>query len=91
MAKIRVGEYIAKIAGGKKEFEYSGSTVEEVISCFAADNEKLKERFYPSGDGSFNKNLIIFVDGEDIRFKKHMKTDIKEDSEISIISPYAGG
>lgn len=64
-------------------------TVEDVIGTTITRYPALRERFYIKGN--FNRNLLLSLDGEDIRFLGDLKTPICDYKELSITGNIAGG
>ena len=43
------------------------------------------------GDGTVRRFVNLYVNGEDIRFLKHLETPLKAGDELSIVPAIAGG
>lgn len=70
--------------------EAEGSTVLELIENIDASYAGMKERLLDES-GQLRRFVNIYVNGEDIRFLKDLKTPVKEHEEVSIVPAIAGG
>lgn len=88
--KVRIPAPLRKITNNQTVVESEGETIEEVIESLEKKFPGLKERVCDE-TGQIRRFINIFVDGEDIRFKEGIKTQLKQNSEVSIIPAIAGG
>lgn len=89
MAFIRVPDNLNALSGDRKVIEVEGKTVKEALDGLEEQLPGIKERI--TNNGEIKHFINIFVDGEDIRFEQGLNTEIKADSEISILPAVAGG
>lgn len=90
MAKVRIPTPLRKLTNGSDEVNAAGTNIAEVIEDLEKNYPGLKERICEN-DGKLRRFVNIYLNDEDIRFKKNMETELKENDEISIIPAIAGG
>lgn len=88
--KVRIPTPLRKITNGKEEVFAQGATIKDVIEDLEKNYPGLKERICEEG-GGLRRFVNLYLNDEDIRFKKHMDTELKDSDEISIIPAIAGG
>lgn len=88
--KVRIPTPLRKITNGSDEVAAEGCNISEVIENLEANYPGLKERICEA-DGKLRRFVNIYLNDEDIRFKKNLETELKENDEISIIPAIAGG
>ena len=69
---------------------YFLTTIRAVIDDLERKYPGLKERIC-EGDGKVRRFVNIYLNDEDIRFKKNIDTELKDNDELSIIPAIAGG
>jgi len=88
--KVRIPTPLRKLTNGQDEISAEGKAVKEVIDDIERHYPGLKERIC-EGDGKLRRFVNIYVNDEDIRFKKNLETELKDNDEVSIIPAIAGG
>lgn len=89
--KVLLPSVFQKLTGGKSEVALNGCyNVSSLIEKLEADYPGFKERLYDES-GNIRRFINIFVNGEDIRFLEQEKTEIADNSEVSIIPAISGG
>jgi molybdopterin synthase sulfur carrier subunit len=88
--KVRIPTPLRKITKGLDEVTAEGNTVAEVIEDLEKNYPGLKERICEQ-DGTLRRFVNVYLNDEDIRFKKNMETELKDEDELSIIPAIAGG
>ncbi|MBI5903551.1 MAG: MoaD/ThiS family protein [Deltaproteobacteria bacterium] len=88
--KIRIPTPLRKLTNGADEVVAEGGNITEVIEDLEKNYPGLKERICES-DGKLRRFVNIYLNDEDIRFKKNMETELKDSDEVSIIPAIAGG
>lgn len=89
-AKVRIPAPLRKLTQDQSVVEVEGQTVDELLLALETRCPGIKERICDES-GNIRRFINIFVDGEDIRFKKGSKTEVKPGSEVSIVPAIAGG
>ncbi len=88
--KVRIPTPLRKITNGSDEVFAEGRNIGEIINDLEKNFPGLKERIC-EGDGKLRRFVNIYLNDEDIRFKKNLETELKENDELSIIPAIAGG
>ncbi len=88
--KVRIPTPLRKITNGSDEVTAEGRNVAELLSDLEAKFPGLKERICEP-DGKLRRFVNLYLNDEDIRFKKNMETELKDNDEVSIIPAIAGG
>ncbi len=88
--KIRIPTPLRKLTNGADEVMAEGGNITEIIEDLEKNYPGLKERICEP-DGKLRRFVNIYLNDEDIRFKKNMETELKDSDELSIIPAIAGG
>lgn len=88
--KVRIPTPLRKLTNGMDEVSAEGKTIAEIIENLERSYPGLKERIC-EGDGKLRRFVNLYLNDEDIRFKKNLETELKENDELSIIPAIAGG
>ena len=89
-AKVRIPAPLRKLTKDQATVDINGGTIEDVLSELEKNYPGIRERICDE-TGQIRRFINIFVNGEDIRFKEGIKTNIVNEAEISIIPAIAGG
>ena len=89
MAEIRIPPVLRPEAGGNRSLSVEAGTVREALDALVSQYPSLKSRIL-EGEGvpSF---LNIFVDGEDVRLREGLATQVAAGSKILLLPAVAGG
>ena len=88
--KARIPTPLRKLTGGADEVSAEGVNISEIIDDLEKNYPGLKERICEE-DGNLRRFVNIYLNDEDIRFKKNLATELGENDELSIIPAIAGG
>lgn len=88
--KVRIPTPLRKLTNGSDEVAAEGRNISEIIENLESNYPGLKERICET-DGKLRRFVNIYLNDEDIRFKKNLDTELKENDELSIIPAIAGG
>lgn len=88
--KVRIPTPLRKLTNGSDEVTAEGSNISAIIEDLEKNYPGLKERICEP-DGKLRRFVNIYLNDEDIRFKKNMETELKDSDELSIIPAIAGG
>lgn len=88
--KVRIPTPLRKLTNGSDEVSAEGRNISEIIESLESNFPGLKERICEA-DGKLRRFVNIYLNDEDIRFKKNLETELKENDELSIIPAIAGG
>jgi molybdopterin converting factor small subunit len=76
----------------KKFIIYEGNTVKEIISQFLSENkDKLDVELFDKSMKKFNSQILILLNGRNIKYLKNYKTRLKDGDELYISYALAGG
>ncbi len=89
MAKVKIPTPLLRFTGNKAFVEVSGGTVADVIEGLEKACPGIRERLLKGGE--MNRFINVYVDGEDIRFAKGLKTSVGAASEVSLVPAISGG
>ena len=90
MVQVRVPTPLRRYTAGNGAVEADGATVAARVDDLEKRYPGMKDRFCDEG-GQVRRFVNIFVNGEDIRFLKHLDTPLKSGDELSIVPAIAGG
>lgn len=88
--KVRIPSPLRKLTQNQTVVESQGSDIEAIFEDLEKKYPGIRERLC-NETGQVRRFINIFVDGEDIRSKNGIKTQVNVNSEISIIPAIAGG
>ena len=88
--KVRIPTPLRKLTNGSDEVAAAGGNISEIIEDLEKNYPGLKERICEA-DGKLRRFVNIYLNDEDIRFKKNLETELKDNDELSIIPAIAGG
>ena len=81
---------LRKFTGGAEVVELEATTVQDVIDHLEARFPGIRARLCET-TGELRRFINIYVDGEDVRFLKHLSTPVRDGAEIAIVPAIAGG
>ena len=90
MAQVRIPTPLRKYTGGAEAVQADGATVAALVADLDKRHPGIRERICDDS-GAVRRFVNIFVNGEDIRFLKHLDTPLKSGDELSIVPAIAGG
>ena len=90
MVQVRVPTPLRRYTAGNGAVEADGATVAALVDDLEKRYPGMKDRICDEG-GQVRRFVNIFVNGEDIRFLKHLETPLKAGDELSIVPAIAGG
>ena len=88
--KVRIPTPLRKITNGSDEVSVEGGNISELIENLEKSYPGMKERICEP-DGKLRRFVNLYLNDEDIRFKKNLDTELKDNDELSIIPAIAGG
>ncbi len=75
-----------------KAIEYEGKTVKDVISQFLEDyGDKLDPQILSKNKKKLDSQILILVNGRNIKYLDKYKTKLKEGDALHLSVPLAGG
>jgi len=93
MVKVKLNLLnIFQLKLNKKIIEYEGNTVGDIISKFIDENkEKLDENLITKNKKKLNPQMLILVNGRNIKYLNNYKTKLNNGDELYLSFPLAGG
>jgi molybdopterin converting factor small subunit len=89
MALVKIPPVLRGEAGGNRSLSVEAGTVGEALTALVAEYPSLKSRIL-EGDG-FPSFLNVFVDGDDVRLRAGLATEVGADSTVLLLPAVAGG
>jgi molybdopterin synthase sulfur carrier subunit len=90
MVQVRIPTPLRKHTGGAEAVDAEGGTITALVADLDRRYPGIKDRICDES-GQVRRFVNIFVNGEDIRFLKHLETTLKQGDEVSIVPAIAGG
>lgn len=87
---VKIPGPLQKLTSGKDAVVVEASTVSGVIDGLDRQFPGVKARLLDE-QGNIRRFVLVYVNGEDIRFGKEQQTPVKEGDEVSILPAIAGG
>ena len=88
---IRFYATLRPLVGGRSvDLDDPPETIGEILKRLASEYDGLQEQLFDE-DGTVRRFVAIMVDGRDIRHIEGLQSRVKEDSELDIFPPVAGG
>jgi molybdopterin converting factor small subunit len=76
----------------KKKLTYEGSTVGDIITQFVKDyKDKLDNNLLDKKKKRLHPDMVILLNGKDIKHLKKYKTSVNEGDKLFISYPISGG
>ncbi len=87
---VRVPGVMRDLVGGQPEIRVNANSVRELLAKFSAENVNFATRVM-SKSGEINRQILVHVNGEDVRFLQKLDTPLNDGDEVSIVMMIAGG
>jgi molybdopterin synthase sulfur carrier subunit len=87
---VRIPTPLRRLTKGQDKLDVSATTISEMIEQLEASYPGFKDRLVDEG-GELRYFVNIYLNGEDVRFLKGLKTSTKAGDEVSIVPAVAGG
>ena len=93
MAKVKLNLLnIFQLRINKKFINYEGKTVRDIMSQFLSENrDKLDVELLDKTKKKFDSQVLILLNGRNIKYLKNYKTSLKDGDELYISYALAGG
>jgi len=89
MAKVRLAPVLRASAGGSKQVSAQGNNLAEVLNDLYQHYPALKEQI--QAENGLSRFINIYVNDQDVRFLKGLKTSIGPDDTVTLLPAMAGG
>lgn len=88
--EVRIPQIFRSLTGGAKVVKAEGKSVQDLFDDLDRQYPGLKERLM--GDGqALHRFINVYLNDEDIRFLRSLKTEVKDGDILSILPAVAGG
>jgi molybdopterin converting factor small subunit len=93
MAKVKLHLLnIFQLRIEKKYINYEGKNVKDIISQFLNEyREKLDDALFDKNNKKFSSQILILLNGRNIKYLKNYKTILKDGDELYLSYALAGG
>jgi len=93
MAKIKLNLLnIFQLRVDKKNIEYEGKTVGDITTQFIKEHkDKLGSELLSKNKKKFNPQILILLNGRNIKYLKKYRTLLKDNDELYLSYALAGG
>ena len=88
--KVRIPTAFRRLTGDKDCLELEAISISEAMEKIGESYPDFKNRIFEE-NGKLKKFVLIYMNGEDIRFTEGLETKVPDDGEITILPSYAGG
>jgi sulfur-carrier protein len=89
MTTVRIPPTLRAETGGESAVPASGSTVRELLDDLTGRFPALKARIY--AEGELARFVNVYVEGEDVRTRQGLETQVHEGGTIILLPAMAGG
>ncbi len=90
MSTVRIPPVLRAQAGGARILSLGGATVGDVLDALVAAHPGLGAQLF-TDDGTLNRFVNVYVDGQDVRYTGELATAVGEHDEVVILPAMAGG
>jgi len=88
--RIRIPTPLRPHTGGRAEVTAAGATVAEAISALVAEAPALGAQIL-GDDGKPRSFVNLYLNGEDVRSRSGLETELRDGDELAIVPAIAGG
>jgi sulfur-carrier protein len=89
MGVVRIPPTLRPDVGGERQIETDGETVREVLDDLMARFPTLRRQLVEDGDIAPFVN--VYVEGEDVRTREGLETEVRPGSTVILLPAMAGG
>jgi sulfur-carrier protein len=89
MTTVRIPPTLRAETQGAASVEASGETVRDLLDDLTGRFPALKARIYPEGE--LARFVNVYVEGEDVRTRDGLDTEVTDSSTVILLPAMAGG
>ena len=89
MRKVRIPPTLREVTGGERELSAEGDTVRELLEDLMGRFPALRTQLVEDGDIAPFVN--VYVEGEDVRTREGIDTEVRPGSTVILLPAMAGG
>jgi MoaD family protein len=86
---VKIPAQLRAVTGGEGELEVEGNTVGDALDAVFEKHEDLRDRITEGDD--LRRFVNVYVEGDDIRFRDGLETEVSDGDEVTILPAVAGG
>ena len=90
MALVRIPAALRDYTGGTAELDVTGDTVASALNHLSASYPQLRRHLYAE-NGELRSYVNVFVNEDDVRTLKGLKTEVHAQDTLMIVPSIAGG
>jgi molybdopterin synthase sulfur carrier subunit len=87
---VRIPTPLRNVTNGERTVETNGASLKECLTNLDQRYPGIRGRLVDEG-GDLKQYIIIYVNGEDVRFLQGVNTPVNNGDELSIVPAVAGG
>ena len=89
MSTVRIPPTLRAETQGAASVEASGGTVRDLLEDLTGRFPALRDRIYPEGE--LARFVNVYVEGEDVRTREGLDTEVSDGSTVILLPAMAGG
>jgi sulfur-carrier protein len=89
MTRVRIPPTLREQVGGERQVEASGDTVRELLDDLMGRFPALRTQLVEDGDLAPFVN--VYVEGEDVRTREGLETEVRSGATVILLPAMAGG
>ena len=89
MSTVRIPPTLRAETQGAASVEANGETVRDLLDDLTGRFPALRERIYPEGE--LARFVNVYVEGEDVRTRDGLDTEVSDSSTVILLPAMAGG
>jgi sulfur-carrier protein len=86
---VRIPPTLRADTDGQAALEAEGDTVRDLLEDLTGRFPALRERIYPEGE--LARYVNVYADGEDVRTRDGLETEVSDSSTVILLPAMAGG
>jgi len=87
---VKIPTVLRPQVGGNKELELGGATVGDLVTALTDQYPSLRSQLL-TDEGSLNRFVNVYVNGQDVRYLDGLATAVGERDEVRLLPAMAGG
>lgn len=87
---VRIPGPLRSLTGGQDRVEVQCTTIGQCLDELERRFPGIRDRIV-DGSGEIRRFVIVFLNGEDVRFLKGLDTQVRDGDEVSIVPAVSGG
>lgn len=88
---VRIPTPLRQVTNGERIVDVAGASLKECLTNLDRQYPGIRGRIVEESSGELKQYIIIYVNGEDVRFLQGVNTPVNNGDEVSIVPAVAGG